>query len=294
MSHPPSVAGIKDASRLSSPTSEEMAAASSRSLLSPEDLRLIETRQFLSIDEVRSLIQENSIHRDFTSIGLNFIDPDLVIQIDIQTNYSIFILDGAAYSREEILRMMPFEELQTQPEYVFSRQEIGVFALEGNTDEYEFIARDLGDPEPFAAVLSNDEDPIHTVITKVFFSKSRLDEFKTLASVYQSAKQFVPQSFLDYSRTESIGDHSLSHTHSVADADSSNGMCISHEDPRANKKLASSKETLRSEVFMQPTIAAQIISLRAQLRLAEKEFHARIAEISETLLEIECSSQRVD
>lgn len=186
-----------------------------RALMSPDDLERLKEEiarlGFLTIEMVRELISQNTVKESQEARGETYaIDPEMMMQIDTRTNFRIFIAGDNVYSREELLAHFPFREMCTSPEDVFVQQEIGVFpprkwAMDDKSGEglgYEFVARDVGDPEEFVMIedlvgraarknYTARRAPVRVVKTKVYLGKERWEEFSLMKRFVQSCKTFI-------------------------------------------------------------------------------------------------------
>jgi hypothetical protein len=95
-------------------------------LLSDEDklvlLNDIKKSGYYTIQDIIRYICHNHTHDDFTSI-----DADLVISIDLHTNYKVFITEHDIYTREQIMDKYNVASVGlTDPEILFNPQQIEV------------------------------------------------------------------------------------------------------------------------------------------------------------------------
>jgi hypothetical protein len=172
-----------------------------RSLMAPEDLALLKediTRSgFMTIEHVRVLIQQNSVKEAQDARGEIYIEPDTIMQIDLRTDFHVFISGDSVYTSEGLFEHFPFKEFRTTPEEVFVQQEIGVFAGAIN----KHVARDVGGEEFFTieelvsrAVhkkYKSGGGPQRIVKTKVFLGKERWNDFKEMKRLVRSLATFV-------------------------------------------------------------------------------------------------------
>lgn len=174
-----------------------------RSLLSVEERGLIDAEiekdGFMTIDQVRALISENTIKGSVESGGL---DPEIVALIDARINYKIFIAGDNIYTREGLYDHYPFHEFNVQPEAIFVQQELGVFPPRTHalkSEELEYVARDVGD-ETVDFVMIEDlvgsatrkdykmrRAPLRVVKTKIYIGKERWDDFALLQRFFRGA-----------------------------------------------------------------------------------------------------------
>jgi hypothetical protein len=174
-----------------------------RSLLSEEERSLIDAEiekdGFMTIDQVRALISENTIKGSVESGGL---DPEIVALIDARINYKIFIAGDNIYTREGLYDHYPFHEFNVQPEAIFVQQELGVFPPRTHalkSEELEYVARDVGD-ESVDFVMIEDlvgsatrkdykmrRAPLRVVKTKIYIGKERWGDFALLQRFFRGA-----------------------------------------------------------------------------------------------------------
>jgi len=192
----------------------------SRSLMSPKDLEAlkadIENHGFMTIEQVRDLIVQNTSKESQDARGETYaIDPEMMMLVDTRTNFRIFIAGDNVYTREELFNHYPFEDFKTTPEEVFVQQEVGVFPPKKYTDstikigdEYEYVARDVGDEEEFIMIedlvgraarknYKMKRAPIRVVKTKIFLAKDKWDDFTTMKRFVQSFQTFVGPMMLE-------------------------------------------------------------------------------------------------
>lgn len=174
-----------------------------RSLLSEEERRRvdaeIEKDGFMTIDQVRALVAENTIKGSVEAGGL---DPEIMALIDARTNYKIFIAGDNIYTREGLYDHYPFHEFNVQPEAIFVQQELGIFPPRKHalkSEELEYVARDVGD-ESVDFVMIEDlvgketrknykmrRAPLRIVKTKVYIGKERWEDFALLQRFFRGA-----------------------------------------------------------------------------------------------------------
>lgn len=137
---------------------------------------------FYHIDTVRRLIRESCTKENI------FPDPDIMIMIDANINYKIFIADNTVYTREDLYDNYAFIELDAIPEDFFSRQVIGVF---DNGSEIVYNRKDEDDESmefiQIKCMLNLDKDPNYKPIkptkivkTKIFIGGEQFTEFVNL------------------------------------------------------------------------------------------------------------------
>jgi len=166
-----------------------------RSLLSEEELANLEKDGNWSINEVRDFIKQNVVKESMEARGeIYALDPEVLMLIDLKTNFNVFIAGDNIYTREELVDIYPFKELNTTPENVFIQQEIGVFPPKKyaiNSKQWEYIARDVGDKELFIMLedmvgqaarfnYKLQRAPKKIVKTKIFFGKEAWEDFSLL------------------------------------------------------------------------------------------------------------------
>jgi hypothetical protein len=166
-----------------------------RSLLSEEELNILNTEGFMTIDQVRDLINGNTTKN---SIETGSIDPEILAMIDVRINYKIFIAKDNIYSRECLYNNYPFHEFNVKPEDIFIQQELGVFQLSNGSLEY--IAKDIDDE----AIMTEDlvkmatkknytqkRVPDRIVKTKIYIGKEQWDDFEVLKRFFRGIKNIT-------------------------------------------------------------------------------------------------------
>lgn len=166
----------------------------------------------MSIHQVREYIRQNMIKECQDTRGENLtIDPEILMVIDVRTDYPIFVVDDNVFTREELLQKYPFEDFRKVPEEVFVQQEIGVFdsptEFAGN-EPYEFCTRDIGDTNEFLRIrdlvghaINIDyrakQAPARIVKTKTFLGKERWADFLRIVQIVRSFRTFVAPLMLE-------------------------------------------------------------------------------------------------
>ena len=166
-----------------------------RSLLSEEELNILNTEGFMTIDQVRDLINGNTTKN---SIETGSIDPEILAMIDVRINYKIFIAKDNIYSRECLYNNYPFHEFNVKPEDIFIQQELGVFQLSNGSLEY--IAKDIDDE----AIMTEDlvkmatkknytqkRVPDRIVKTKIYIGKEQWDDFEVLKRFFRGINRIT-------------------------------------------------------------------------------------------------------
>ncbi len=166
-----------------------------RSLLSEEELIELEKEGYWTIEAVRDFIKQNIVKESMDARGEIYeLDPEILMLIDLRTNYKIFIAGDNIYTREELIECYPFQELKTVPENVFTQQEIGVFPPKKwaiNSTQWEYITRDVGDEDQFIMLedmvgkaarfnYKHQRPPKKIVKTKVYFGREAWEDFSML------------------------------------------------------------------------------------------------------------------
>jgi len=129
-----------------------------RQLLSIEEKEEIKKGDFLSINDIRSIIIENSIKDTYDKIS-----HELIIIIDSRINYNIYVVEDNIYTYEELCKSFPFQEFNILPESIFNRQVIAIF--ENNTNSTNDSIE-----------VFNEEDPIITTYDLVGIATGRIDD----------------------------------------------------------------------------------------------------------------------
>lgn len=166
-----------------------------RSLLSEEDLNKLNIEGFMTIDQVRDLINGNTTKN---SIETGSIDPEILAMIDVRINYKIFIAKDNIYTRECLYNNYPFHEFNVKPEDIFIQQELGVFQLSNGSLEY--IAKDIDDE----AIMTEDlvkmvtkknytqkRVPDRIVKTKIYIGKEQWDDFEVLKRFFRGINRIT-------------------------------------------------------------------------------------------------------
>jgi hypothetical protein len=195
---------------------EEEDAQYVRAALSPEEKQKLEEELddmgYWSIETVRNVVMTNSVKQTFKSVNTwkCGIDPEMMMMIDVRTQFRIFVDDDNIYSREELVEAFPFDAMKTTPEEVFDQQEIGAFPPKkyaiteaDGTTNYEYLARSVGETDGFimiedmvgAAARKNYKArraPVHVFKTKIYFAGERWEEFHMLGKFVRSLTTFAP------------------------------------------------------------------------------------------------------
>lgn len=166
-----------------------------RSLLPPAELEEVEAevgrRGFLTIEEVRGYAETS---------GAGGLDAELIALLDTRVDYKLFVVGDNVYRREELYAAYPFAELGTQPEAVFSQQELCVFPAKATSLDggLEYLVRDAGDldrefvtaEDLVAAAVRGAparRPPLRTALTKVYLGKEDWKDFLQLCRVQRAA-----------------------------------------------------------------------------------------------------------
>ena len=187
-----------------------------RALLSPAELSQLKIEiaenGFMSIDKVREYIRQNTIKESQESRGESvMIDPEILMVIDMRTDYPIFIADDNVFTRDELLQKYPFEEFRKAPEEVFVQQEIGVLYSPTEStggEPYELSTRDLGDGNEFLRIrelvgratrtdYGEKRAPTRTAKTKIFIGKEGWADFIRIIQIVRSFRTFVAPLMLE-------------------------------------------------------------------------------------------------
>ena len=173
-----------------------------RSLLNAEARRAldegVEKGGYMTIEQVRGIVDENTVKGSVEAGGL---DPEIMALIDARIDYKIFVAGDNIYTREGLYDHYPFHEFNVQPEAIFVQQEIGIFPPRKHAlkDEFEYIARDVGD-ESVDFVMIEDlvgqaaranykmkRAPLRVVKTKIYIGKERWEDFALLQRFFRGA-----------------------------------------------------------------------------------------------------------
>jgi hypothetical protein len=188
-----------------------------RALLSPAELSQLKIEiaenGFMSIDKVREYIRQNTIKESQESRGESFmiIDPEILMVIDMRTDYPIFIAEDNVFTRDELLQKYPFDEFRKTPEEVFVQQEIGVFYSPTGSaggEPYELSTRDLDDGNEFLRIrdlvgratrtdYGEKRTPTRTAKTKLFLGKEGWADFIRIIQIVRSFRTFVAPLMLE-------------------------------------------------------------------------------------------------
>jgi hypothetical protein len=175
----------------------------SRALLNNKALVEIKKSKFLTIDEVRLLVDKNTAKENQDIRGENYqLDGEVIHIIDIQIDYPVFVTDDNIYSRDELIARYPFDGLRTTPETVFSQQELAVFPPSRSGSGPEYVIRDLGSEEPFMAVDDRVKrairgaswvvtPPSEVVLTKVFVGRTKWKTFLDAQRFFNVVNDFI-------------------------------------------------------------------------------------------------------
>ena len=168
--------------------------------------------RYWTIEEVRGQFTSNSVKEQMDFRGETLIlDPEMMLLIDIRTDYNIFVSEDNIYTREELLEAYPFEHFKCVPEDVFVQQEIGVFppkkyAMEDHAGVVpdEYIARDVGDDSIDFVMIEdlvgmatrrgykNKRAPSRIVLTKIYRAGDKWENFKLLKRIVHTFTTFAP------------------------------------------------------------------------------------------------------
>ena len=162
----------------------------------------IEKEGYMTIDEVRKLVLENTSKGSVEAGG---IDPEIMALIDARINYKLFVAEDNIYLREELYENFPFHELNAQPEVVFAQQEIGIFPARkyALATDLDYVARDVGDETIDFMMIedlvgqatkkgyTNKRAPLRVVKTKIYIGKDRWDDFVLLQKFFRAATRIA-------------------------------------------------------------------------------------------------------
>jgi len=167
------------------------------------------------LETVRELVRTNTTKESMEFRGETYVlDPELLMSIDLHTDYPVFVASDNIYGREELMAAYPFAALQNAPEFVFVQQEIGVFPpREPDGEAYEYVARDAGSAEPFVRVedlvgvaarkgYTAQCPPLRVVKTKVFVGKERWRDFSAMLGFIRGVRQFIAPLRLGFEPSE--------------------------------------------------------------------------------------------
>jgi hypothetical protein len=106
--------------------------------------------------------------------------PESALFIASLVDEPIFIFDSEIMSREQLMKVFPFDFFQTYPEDILQRQMIII--NETNSGKYEYVVGDEGDQ--LAAK--------YYVQTNIYLGKQKWAHFRTLGTFAQSLKAICP------------------------------------------------------------------------------------------------------
>lgn len=178
---------------------EEKAYA--RALMSPDELAELKTTiskyGFMAIETVRNYCAMNTVKPTQEMRGETIVlDPELIIQIDIQINYQVFIAGDHVYTRNELCKHYPFDLLQTTPEKIFIQQEVGQFEKPNSEEKFEYVTRDVGSGdfvllEDLNKKRSSGKRPTRVALTKIYIGKENWEDFLTIANLSRAFRKIV-------------------------------------------------------------------------------------------------------
>lgn len=159
----------------------------------------IEKEGYLTLDAIRGFLSQNGVRDSASAEAFASLDPEVLIQIDIRTNYSVFVIDNELYTREDLLTLYNFKLAGVEPEDIFVQKEIGFFpAAKGKPQE--FVARDVGDTQRFAPArdlvkqeVTGETCRTPTVVakTKIFEGREKWRQFKMVSDLTKAVQTFA-------------------------------------------------------------------------------------------------------
>ena len=160
-----------------------------RSLLSEEDKKKLDEEGILTIEQVRSLIIENSIKEiSDSTISTTLLDVELLILIDSRINYNIYIVDDNIYLYNELYMSYPFQEFNVDPESIFCQQTIGFFT-NGETTVVDFGESIIAVDDLVGLATKKDyiikNKPSKIIDTKIYIGKEKWKDFAQLHKFFR-------------------------------------------------------------------------------------------------------------
>lgn len=154
------------------------------SLLSDADKEIltknINENGYDDISTLLSNMKINNLENDFT-----LIDPDILITMDLRTNYKIFITENEILKRNEVIDKYNLKQFRLEPEQLFNIQKIEVI----NNDYFIF------DEE------SETRKPLTLYSTKIYIGKEKWKDFM-ITFRYMRSLSFIAKARLsiDYNK----------------------------------------------------------------------------------------------
>lgn len=141
----------------------------------------------LTIDQVRSIVSRLEFFYDgiIDEKATRCPDAEQMLMIDQCTDFKMFFVEDAIYTRNELYARWAFSEMKITPEDVFSRQVLGYFGpADGwvSRDEDRESKNDYG-PARHVIRLALGRggppmpEPIREVRTKIFIARERWSDF---------------------------------------------------------------------------------------------------------------------
>lgn len=195
-----------------------------RSLLSKEELEKVKAEidrtGFWTVEQIRGLLLQNTSAR-CSADGIFVLDADLVIKIDQYSRDCIYILpNNSVFTREQLTETYPFDLFGSEPEEIFSQQEVGVFPAPASYMDKslkEYLCRDHGTDEEFIML----EDTVgqmtrknykerrpaeRIVLTKVFLAREGWEDFMTMVKEVRAKRRLYSNALKRWRET---GQHNL-------------------------------------------------------------------------------------
>jgi hypothetical protein len=156
----------------------------------------------MPVSDLRVLYRQNSTKTTLDCVDTT--DPELIVQLDCNVDYNVFILDGDIHTRDELIDAYPFEHFGRAPEDAFERQEIACFSPFG-CEMLEFVSRRYWEDNNGAAppILAVDEirrlkDPNYAirrpsaiVATHIYLPGEEWEDFKAMSRFIRGFRKYV-------------------------------------------------------------------------------------------------------
>jgi hypothetical protein len=159
---------------------------------------------YMSVRQIKDLIEKNQFK---TKADHFHLDPEFCISLScyVDPTNPIFIdlEKKQIYTRRDLFEKFPFEELNTSPEKMFRRQEIGVFIRRvNNVQQIEYLMRDVSDSE-FVSLGDNIRAIIrkghvaelkatHVATTNIYIANEEWEEFCLMKKFIKGFQRFIP------------------------------------------------------------------------------------------------------